>query len=665
MAKQPSQLASENVDPVVPDQGNVFEPGASKKEFLPLGASQPLYLPLVQGQVIRLIELQPGTWNDAVSIRLFITELGYAPEYDAISYVWGDGSNTVPILCNGRRFDVTVNLCAAFKRIRLEHQTRIVWADAVCINQQSMPERSHHVAFMGDVYRHAKKVLVCLGKDVDGGAEHVASLVHDVSSMVRQHPAIGEMPRLTPRNPLADDARWKAVVTMHNLPWFTRAWVIQEVGLARDPHVLYGGVSFSYRDLMKLAEWCMECAPILEVTFGLSFFSIHASWGDWSDSWRETSLYPDSTLLELLNQSRGLSCRDDRDHIYSLLGHPLARLEGGGLLVTPDYSKDPMHVWFELAVQLLQQHGLRVLSAVEHNSENLASPYPSWVPWCWPEEYTSCSLGVFPSFYYGADGGMALPPSGAKPWVDGHRQLHVEGALVDVLRDVYVFTPLDLSASPAKLHDMISGLEPEEPQSGLRSAWTRIRGLAAESSTAYGPDWLTPFSLTLLAGLSAYKSAELDMVNHRHNCAAYLSLWLKAVFGPDGPEIQDVLPRIKRWATAGSMDDVPISIDELQSLEGDADRYFVDMKLMCDGRSFFVTEKGYFGIGSWIAKKGDLVCVVPGAKCPFVLRRVADEESRPRKCRFVQDAYVHGLMRGEAVSSVGDGQLDVEPFAIC
>ncbi|KAK0730868.1 hypothetical protein B0H67DRAFT_639317 [Lasiosphaeris hirsuta] len=173
----------------------------------------------------------------------------------------------VPVLCNGRRFDVTDNLHVAF---------------------------IYHVAFMGDVYCHAKKVLVCFGKDVDGGAEDVASLAYEVSGMVRQHSTIAEIPRLTSRDPLPDDVRWNAVVTMYNLPWLNRAWVIQEVGLAQDLPVLYCGVGFSYRDFVKLAKWCMECAPILEVKFGLSF-SIHALWGDWSDNWCERSLYPDST----------------------------------------------------------------------------------------------------------------------------------------------------------------------------------------------------------------------------------------------------------------------------------------------------------------------------------------------------------------------------------
>lgn len=116
----------------IPEQGDTSEPGDGKKASLPSGAAQPLYFPLLKEKVIRLIEVEPGAWNDSVSIRLFVAELQHAPEYDALSYVWGDPKERVDIKCNGRALSVTVNLNAALKRIRLTYRPRIVWADAVC-----------------------------------------------------------------------------------------------------------------------------------------------------------------------------------------------------------------------------------------------------------------------------------------------------------------------------------------------------------------------------------------------------------------------------------------------------------------------------------------------------------------------------------------------------
>lgn len=115
-----------------------------------------------------------------------------------------------------------------------------------------------------------------MGRDSDGGAEDVASLVNDIAEMISKYKKISDMPVLRASDKLYDDPRWKAVATLQRLPWFTRAWVIQEVGLAKDPRVLYGGVEFSYLDLTKLAIWSMRCSPNLDPRAGVSFYSVHA-----------------------------------------------------------------------------------------------------------------------------------------------------------------------------------------------------------------------------------------------------------------------------------------------------------------------------------------------------------------------------------------------------
>lgn len=534
---------------------------------------------------------------------------------------------------------------------------------------------------MGEIYRNAKKVLVCVGKDSDGGAEDVASLVYDISEMISKYNSISDMPVLRANDALYDDPRWKAITTLHNLSWFRRAWVIQEVGLAKDPVVLYGGVEFSYRDLVKLALWTMRCAPNLDTRAGVSFFSVHADWLDWSDNWRTTKSYPDETFVDLLNQARWLSCSDPRDHIYSLLGHPLARWEDGsghGLILDPDYNREPMEVWFDLALRLLAKHGLRILSPVEHNEDNLAADYPSWVPWCWPEEYTMCTLGAFYGFYYAADGGMSVSPSTDRPVVDEKRQLHVQGVAVDVVRDAFAFTSADLAASPANLRSMASSASPTvsypqpstEPRLALCLIWRHVQELVATSPTAYGADWLTAFSFTLIAGISGYASAENNIAQHQRDFAAYFRLWLLGVFGPNSLESDTLLPALAHLKGGEGMhkgDGEGIEErDERGDVgDGDAEKFFVDLKLMCEGRSFFFTEKGYFGIGSWIARPGDRVCVLFGAKCPFLLRDWGTEVGTGRRCKLVQDAYVHGLMRGEAIERFKEGELAEERFVIC
>jgi hypothetical protein len=530
---------------------------------------------------------------------------------------------------------------------------------------------------MGDVYLNAKKVLVCMGRDSDGGAEDVASLVHDISRMVSGYKSISDMPVLAANDPLYDDSRWKALAILHNLPWFTRAWVVQEVGLAKDPRVLYGPVEFSYRDLMKLAAWTMRRAPNLDTRASVSFFSVHVDWADWSHEWRTNATYPENTLVDLLNQARWLGCKDPRDHIYSLLGHPLARLKDGKtLIVEPDYLKDHLDVWFDLAVHLIDIYGLRILSAVEHNDDNIAEHYPSWVPWCWPEEYTSCTLGAFEGFYYRADGGITSAPSSITPTVDKLRQLHVQGVPVDVVKECFKFTADDLAASPEKLRSMVSAMEEghaDEPDTRSRlalcSIWQHTQKLATESATSYGGDWLTAFSLSLIAGVTTYDCAEDNIERHRRDFRAYFHLWLQAVYGQKSPEVAAMLAILAKWENGGEEgkdkeEDITQQVDLLSLEDGDAEKFYIDLKLMCEGRSFFFTEKGRFGVGLFNTKPDDVVCILFGTKCPFILRRCGKKEDESESYKLVQDSYVHGIMRGEAIEPFRRGEVGETQFVI-
>lgn len=41
-----------------------------------------------------------------------------------------------------------------------------MWADAVCINQKDLEERSHQVALMGDIYSGAGEIFIWLGNSI-------------------------------------------------------------------------------------------------------------------------------------------------------------------------------------------------------------------------------------------------------------------------------------------------------------------------------------------------------------------------------------------------------------------------------------------------------------------------------------------------------------------
>ena len=58
---------------------------------------------------------------------------------------------------------ITHNLAIALRHLRHAKKPRILWIDALCINQDDLPERSAEVLEMGSIYSNARQVIVWLG----------------------------------------------------------------------------------------------------------------------------------------------------------------------------------------------------------------------------------------------------------------------------------------------------------------------------------------------------------------------------------------------------------------------------------------------------------------------------------------------------------------------
>ena len=114
---------------------------------------------------MRLLQLQPGSFEDEIRVGLSTVSLQESPTDEALSYVWGTQAVTRFVTVCGNTFQVTVNLEVALRRLRLTDQPRTLWIDALCINQQDMAERSAQVKMMGAIYSQSSKTLLWLGEE--------------------------------------------------------------------------------------------------------------------------------------------------------------------------------------------------------------------------------------------------------------------------------------------------------------------------------------------------------------------------------------------------------------------------------------------------------------------------------------------------------------------
>jgi hypothetical protein len=122
---------------------------------------------------IRLLVLWPGPKFSPIQGHLIVSPLLQCPPYEALSYTWGDPAEKSPIHISGAMFSAQRNLKSALHHLRYLDKVRVLWVDALCINQTDNDEKSSQVARMGDIYKRAEQTTVWLGEAGDDSHEAI------------------------------------------------------------------------------------------------------------------------------------------------------------------------------------------------------------------------------------------------------------------------------------------------------------------------------------------------------------------------------------------------------------------------------------------------------------------------------------------------------------
>ncbi|CZR49862.1 uncharacterized protein FPRO_16069 [Fusarium proliferatum ET1] len=127
-----------------------------------------VYKPLSSSSSFRLLELLPSSnRTDPLVGRLVDSDITFQPDYEALSYVWGDMTPVRYINLGDQDMSITPNLHSALIHLRSPDTVRTLWVDALCINQSVHGERNQQVRIMGDIYKSARQVVVWLGDAAD------------------------------------------------------------------------------------------------------------------------------------------------------------------------------------------------------------------------------------------------------------------------------------------------------------------------------------------------------------------------------------------------------------------------------------------------------------------------------------------------------------------
>ena len=178
---------------------------------------------------IRLLTLEPGAESDGFRCRLNTYSLDAAPEYEALSYVWGDPKDTWQITVDGSEFQATVKLVQALWYIRSDETPRTLWVDAVCINQADDVEKSQQVRMMRNIYYRATSVVAWLGLPAEDTG-WLFRLIKRLSGDFELHlPSARRDLGCESQSDLSDPSKF-LIRLIHEFArgWFWRVWTVQE-----------------------------------------------------------------------------------------------------------------------------------------------------------------------------------------------------------------------------------------------------------------------------------------------------------------------------------------------------------------------------------------------------------------------------------------------------
>ncbi|KAI6086646.1 heterokaryon incompatibility protein-domain-containing protein [Hypoxylon rubiginosum] len=581
------------------------------------------YARLQASTAFRLLELLPGDDDATVSFCLHTKDLTVPPEYEAVSYAWGVVDRRVASICDKRQFMISPGLRDALIQMRYGNRTRLLWVDAICINQTNSVERGHQVSNMRSIYAKAKRVLVWLGKDVDGKGERAISALNEIATAcLHQADPNGptDLSELKSKQELWDSLpekslvglrydnadSWMSLTWLFSRPWLSRLWVIQEVHSNRDVQMLCGNTQVSWDVVALGASYIRRHSKIyLEWGFPESYYAnaYYMRRRYWLDQ---------VSLASLLNWGRSFDASDPLDRVYALIGMPsFARKQYPKPV---DYSNPKVELYTDIAAWCITStESLRVLYYSQHLEE--AGEFPSWVPqWDRRARYEAIEDSLTKFRWHSA--GDTKLHADIKP---GSRVLRLTGIIFDVIQSQ---TPLGQTTwSPS--------------QASWDHPVVEFSAKQKRRSTMYptGESILDALSLTLAAGLDhRLRKASNNLSSFKADFAAYLSQLLRFL-GCDYSFSEDV---------KGG---------------GDWFNYETLVRRKCHNRSLLFTEKGYLGLGP-DCQAGDVICLMLGSEVPFVLR--------PRNGYFqlVGDTYLHGIMEGEGMQCYRDGLLHETQFEI-
>ena len=561
-------------------------------------------------------------------------------------------------------------------------------------SKNDLTERASQVKMMGDIYTQAAKVTVCLNTaevvdydDSDAAAYH---LYKTNRSLKQPKPDIGQLSAKFDKTTFhgRESPGWHAIIQVFRRQYWTRAWVVQEIVLAKKLVVVYGDNELQWDDLTEFAEAFDDVEndgnlDIMEALAGGASIPIA----------KITMLLLISRIRKDYQQSRGLSLRelisygpqfsatDPRDNVFAFQGLSSDAVPAS---MQPDYKISPVNLYINITREIFT--GDRSLWFLNYagcgfGDRSLESRFvsiqddelPSWVP-NWGDSLKKSRLptmkilknhdalqphiddagtalsvhsSIFDTIVKVCD--LPVPPT-------TNAEMNLEAASVDGL--------LNMTAAIPTLAEQIEADMPPSYPTGLsrdEALWRVLSGNQTNDpmeirrnikslSIYFKQNELTNRALSLIGDNSNDTTMDKPKDNDLEEQLVRLIAKLDD-FGGSQEKRSRIPPDYEQIPKSG------LSASQKEVMFYISTRFHFALSRHCAGRKLAFTQQGHFVLVPPLTAPGDEVHFIALSDTPFVLRVLSNQESLNSPYRLLGDCYVYGVEFEEVAQASGINEV--------
>ena len=621
-------------------------------------------------------------------------------------------------MLNEQQHLVTPNLDFALRHIRLPTEIRVLWVDALCIDQANTIEKGHQISLMRDIYQNCQTDLAWLSEPVERNwftpdPEQVArglKCMEEICEKATQEAENQEgwRPWSAHHEPYSrahglnikqadfvdGPARRPSVWPTHDAdsdilperfeyglhsileavfsknPFWNRVWIVQELAYSPEVILLAPNSSLNWRSISAYLgggryEEALDRSrtaisghsPAAVTKFGYTFEKVKAI--EYQRSLVEELRKGGRTnLMDSLIRFRMTDSTDPRDKVYALLGLA-SQLHG----IVPDYKKSKEQLFAEVSLALINTSATIDVICQNYWQSRLE------------RKLATDSFGVYE--YTGFDlqpkliGGEESPTLHIPTWAANFSSK----ASSSQLQTYFLFAQRSVFCAGKPVCRVPCTVTSNGKVLQLRGA-----------------------AIGKISKIYDEKGGGRPYISYKHQ----LRIWMEAVLGKSIPSASSKRYEATQetcfrafWRTV-VMDCSAYPIRRLREdeLDLEEDKYRALLRKVCkpetdydlgpdgneDGQPvslevlqrnaaswvFCVTDSGFYTMSlRGMTRPGDLVLVLDGGKVPVLVRPVA-KECPPEHCSYeiVHVVYAHGFMNGETEKWIEEARLKESEFLI-